>query len=248
MISKWLLVSLLALGVQNISAGNTISNFIDVTKFNMVFYDPMTQLSLKGALENIGRGPFSGVGFRGVKCDCEGLTCGCCSGINVTTFNFNRKACTNFTYYPENLAIKLNFVLNDKEIVTSGVISANNPAPFCVPVYPPFMSFCVRLYDVFMMGRNLHACVDLEVLAVTWPVLVLHFDCIKIGADGISWMKPGDSDNFPQMVQMGIVMPEVNGPEIYDQVNFETDPVELLNDQTLSMTPEEENNIGQLKL
>lgn len=49
-------------------------------------------------------------------------------------------------------------------------------------------------------------------------------------------------------MELEVIKPEVNGPEIYDQVDFEPDPVELPNNHTLNMTPEEENNIGQLKL
>lgn len=82
---------------------------------------------------------------------------------------------------------------------------------------------------------------------VGWPILILHFDCIKIGANGISWIKP-DNNNVLQTMELEVIKPEVNGPEIYDQVDFEPDPVELPNNHTSNMTPEEENNIGQLKL
>lgn len=63
--------------------------------------------------------------------------------------------------------------------------------------------------------------------------------------DGISWMKP---ENNIQMAGLEMIMPEVNGPEIYDQVDFEPDPVESPNNHASNMTPEEEDNIGQLKL
>jgi len=95
---------------------------LDVNKF-MVFYDPNTHLALKGALENISRGPFPGIGFRGIKCNCENLTCGCCSGINVTRFNIDHHACTNFTYSPEDFAIKLKLIINEREILSTGSIS-----------------------------------------------------------------------------------------------------------------------------
>lgn len=93
----------------------------DLSKFTKVFYDPNTRVALKGALEKVGREPFPGIGFRGIKCNCEGLTCGCCSGINITKLNFDQRACTNFTYSPEDFAIKAKFILNEKEIVTATI-------------------------------------------------------------------------------------------------------------------------------
>lgn len=114
-----------------------------------------------------------------------------------------------------------------------------------MPFYLPFISFCVRFFDVYTSGRNLHACIDFETLVVSWPVLVLHFDCVKIGADGVSWVKPED------VSVLQAARPEVaesNGPIVYDEVDFESDPTELPSNQTLNLTLEEEDNIGQLKL
>jgi len=244
MLSKWLFISLLALEVQNISAGTYMINY-DLPQFNMVFYNLNTQMPLQGALEYGSRNPFPGVGFRGVKCDCDGLTCGCCSGINITRFNINQQVCTNFTYQPEDLAIQFKFVLNNREVVSTGAISGRNPPPFCIPIYPPFAQVCVRFFDIYMSGRNLHACIDLETNVVGWPVLILHFDCVQIGADGISWMKPDAGNGQP--AQLVVIMPEANGPEVYDQVDFEPE-IQVPNNHNSSMTPEEENNIGQLKL
>ncbi|XP_039305265.1 uncharacterized protein LOC105195304 [Solenopsis invicta] len=244
MLSKWLLVFLLALELQNSSANNYFNNHIDVTKLNipLTFYNPNTGLTLTGALEKIGRNPFLGIGFRGVECACNhNFTCSCCSSINITRINFERHACGNVIFYPQDLAFKLNLVINEREILAAGPISFRNPPVFCVP-YPPFANFCVRIFDISVDGNNLHACVDFEIRVLsTWPLLIVHFDCIKLGADGIAWMKPENGSNVPLAIQ-----PEVNGPEIYDQVDFE--PIEFPNNHTWNMTLEEENIIGQLKL
>lgn len=119
-----------------------------------------------------------------------------------------------------------------------------------MPIYPPFISFCIRVYDFHVSGRNLHACIDFEALVVTWPILVLHFDCVKVGADGISWMKPGNDSNVPLNTMLAVLKPEVNGPEIYDQVDFEPDlEIESPNNHTSNTsTSEDGDNIGQLKL
>lgn len=109
--------------------------------------------------------------------------------------------------------------------------------------YLPFISFCVRFFDIYTSGRNLHTCIDFETHVVRWPILVLHFDCVKIGADGISWIKPEDAS------ALQVANPEIaesNGPEVFDDVNFESDSTELPSNQTSNLTSED--NIGQLKL
>ncbi|XP_072756826.1 uncharacterized protein [Anoplolepis gracilipes] len=241
MLVKWLYMSLLIVVIQNVTAN---INYIDVSKYDMVYYNPNTQLGLKGELESVGRHPLPRISFHGAGCNCENLTCGCCTGINITAFNFDRHACTNITYMPEDFGIKLKFIINERVLVSTGVISAKNPPPLCMPFYLPFISFCVRFFDVYTSGKNLHACVDFETIVVRWPILILHFDCIKIGADGVSWMKPEDVNAVLQMTNPQVS--ESNGPEVYDQVNFEPDSTELPSNQTL--TSEEEDNIGQLKL
>ncbi|XP_018307164.1 uncharacterized protein [Mycetomoellerius zeteki] len=241
MLIKWLLVFLLALDIQNTSASNYI-NYID--NFS-IFYDPNTRLALKGALEYVGRDSFSGIGFHGANCSCEGLRCGCCNGINITRFNIDHHACANITFYPKNRTMNLKFTVNERELLNIDSITDKAQIPFCVPFYPPFISFCVRVFDIYLSGKNLHACIDLEALVVSWPILVLHFDCVKIGADGISWIKPDDNSSVPQLT---VIKPEVNGPEIYDPVDFEPDSVGFPNNHTSNMTSEEEDNIGQLKI
>ncbi|KAM0735657.1 hypothetical protein ACS0PU_010805 [Formica fusca] len=241
MLIKWICMSLLILVIQDVTAD---TGYIDVSKYDMVYYDPNTRLRLKGELED-SRDPVPRISFHGAGCNCENFTCGCCTGVNITTFNFDRHACTNFTYIPEDFAIKLKFIINERVLLSTGAISAKNPPPLCMPFYLPFISFCVRFFDVYTSGRNLHACIDFETLVVSWPVLVLHFDCVKIGADGVSWVKPED------VSVLQAARPEVaesNGPIVYDEVDFESDPTELPSNQTLNLTLEEEDNIGQLKL
>ncbi|XP_018371876.1 PREDICTED: uncharacterized protein LOC108766843 [Trachymyrmex cornetzi] len=242
MLIKWLLVSLLVLGVQNTSVNNYINQ---IDNFS-IFYNPNTRLALKGALEYVGRDSFSGIGFRGANCSCEDRICSCCSGINITRFNIDHHVCTNITFYPKDLAMNLKLIVNERELLnTKDSISGKVQIPFCVPVYPPFVSFCIRVFDIYLSGRNLHACIDLEAYVISWPILVLHFDCVKIGADGISWLKPDDNSSIPQPT---VIKPEVNGPEIYDPVDFEPSSVGFPNNHTSNMTPEEEDNIGQLKI
>lgn len=97
----------------------------DVTKYDMIYYNPTTRLGLKGKLEDVGRDPSSGVAFRGIACSCEGPTCGCCAGINITAFKFDRRACTNFTYVPEDFAVNVTFMVNDRVLIRTGALSGN---------------------------------------------------------------------------------------------------------------------------
>lgn len=87
----------------------------------MIYYNPNTRLGLKGELE-VGRNPLPRIAFHGVGCSCNNLTCGCCTGVNITAFNFDHHACTNFTYIPEDFAIKFKFIMNEK-VLSTGVIS-----------------------------------------------------------------------------------------------------------------------------
>lgn len=127
--------------------------------------------------------------------------------------------------------------------------SAKNPPPFCFPLpYVPAVDFCVRFYDISMKDNNLQACIDFETRVIQSPIMVLHFDCIRIGAEGISWVKPENSEIFDG-TNTDFSAPAVEEPEVYDEVNFETNnsvaPVANI-DSTPSS--EEEENIGQLKL
>ncbi|KAK2576881.1 hypothetical protein KPH14_005507 [Odynerus spinipes] len=218
-------------------------NEIDTIEYMSSYYDPTTGLELKGELQDSGRNPLQSpkIIFRGLPCFCDNLTCGCCAGVNLTAVNFNRRACTKFTYDPDEFAVNMAFSMNEKEVFSSS-LSAKNPPPVCIPfVYFPAITFCARLFDIHTPGRNLHACLDLETRVVNAPILILHFNCVKVGADGISLAKPGE--NFSNFVPT----PNVSEPEIYDEVNFEQSDFEdsIVGGTTLS--PEEEASIGQLK-
>ncbi|KAI4504226.1 hypothetical protein M0802_000697 [Mischocyttarus mexicanus] len=227
--------------IVNISYGRKPVN-IDFTEYLSAYYDPTTGIELKGEPE-IERSPnqMPKFIFRGMPCSCTNMTCGCCAGVNLTAINFNRRACTKFTYDPREFSISMAFSMNEKEIFSSS-LSAKNPPPICIPfVYFPAITFCARLYDIHTPGTNLHACLDLETRVVNAPILVLHFDCMKIGTDGISLLKPnGNQANY-------LSTSNSNDPEIYDEVNFEQSDLEVTNDVGTTLSPEDEAAIGQLK-
>ncbi|XP_076760799.1 uncharacterized protein LOC143429196 [Xylocopa sonorina] len=208
-----------------------------------MYYDPVTGLGLKARLESFGRNPFNTkIAFRGLSCNCEGLTCKCCGGVNITAISFNHLTCTKFVYDPEEFAIKMTIIMNEKDIY-SNTIAAKNPPPLCAPLpYLPIVNFCVRFFDIYTIGRNLHACIDLETRIIGQPILVLHFNCVKMGVDGISWTKPEEASNHT------VSEVQVSEPEVYDEVDFEQLDLEVYANYTSTLTPEEEAQIGQLKL
>lgn len=51
------------------------------------------------------------------------------------------------------------------------MFSAKNPPPMCMPVpYTP-VQMCLKLFDIFTPGRNLHMCMDIEVKTVERPLM-----------------------------------------------------------------------------
>lgn len=60
----------------------------------------------------------------------------------------------------------------DQQVLYENMFSAKNPPPLCMPVpYTP-ASMCIKLFDVFTPGRNLHMCMDIETKVRDEPWLV----------------------------------------------------------------------------
>ncbi|KAL2729979.1 hypothetical protein V1477_015790 [Vespula maculifrons] len=218
----------------------------NMTEYVSSYYDPTTGLELNGQPEDVERTPFQlpKLIFRGMPCFCNNMTCGCCAGVNLTAINFNRRACTKFTYDPQKFAINMSFNMNEKEIFSSS-LSAKNPPPVCIPfVYIPVITFCARFFDIHTIGTNLHACLDLETRVVNAPILILHFNCVKIGTEGISLSKPGEN-----LTGLSSTSNLNEKDEIYDEVNFEQSDLDVTNNFNGGTTysPEDEAAIGQLK-
>lgn len=105
-----------------------------------------------------------------------------------------------------------------------------NPPPACVPVSPapfiPGLDFCIRFYNVYTPGQNIHACVNFETQIARVPLLVLQFDCFRMGADGFAIVKP-DAVNAGLSTSSTMLPIEEADPlsesstEVYDEITEE---------------------------
>ncbi|XP_068083510.1 uncharacterized protein [Anabrus simplex] len=184
----------------------------------VVFYD----------LRNSTRPPLKQLLNR-LPCSCQNLGCGCCAGMSVQIINFNRRACMNLTYDPYEFSLTARMYMND-DIIFERSISGKNPPPICVPVpipYVEYLHFCVLFFDIFTPGVNIHMCMDFEAYYKQSPLAIIHFDCMRMGADGLAWIKPEDNGGLPLPTAPGDdnqgVAPVAPadpdyGDEIYDEV------------------------------
>ncbi|KAL3289540.1 hypothetical protein HHI36_022957 [Cryptolaemus montrouzieri] len=139
------------------------------------------------------------IGYRANGCSCQELTCGCCLGINMNQFNFNREGCINFSYRPEEFVIDMNMILNNESVYQNS-ISGRNPPPICLPislftsfVFPVPVDICAKVFDIYTKDQNIHMCFDLEARISQAQVLILHFDCMVMGRQGVAPLKPGEA-------------------------------------------------------
>ena len=89
---------------------------------NSIYYDPVTNKSLMGNVEDVGRITASSImNFKGLPCTCANLVCGCCTGVKLNFIKFDRRVCTNVTYVPQDFALQMNLLMDDKEIFSNKI-------------------------------------------------------------------------------------------------------------------------------
>ncbi|XP_023246042.1 uncharacterized protein LOC106646220 [Copidosoma floridanum] len=206
------------------------------------YYNPMTGEALEGHIddERLPSGTPK-IGFKGLPCTCVDQSCGCCAGLNITAIDFDRRYCVNFTLDPIQFEIDMQVLMNENEIYQTS-LSARNPPPVCVPLpYVPVLNFCLRFYDLSLNNSNLNACMDFETRLAQSPLLVMHFNCVRVGGSGIAWAKPGD-----YLLNNSSTQQTTDG---FDHVDFDADdgPTVISSDFT-TLAPEDEDKIGQHRI
>lgn len=76
--------------------------------------------------------------------------------------------------------------------------------------YIPSMDVCLKMFDIYTPGRNLHACVNFLTRIEHAEVLVLEFDCFVIGRDGVSIEKYNASTATPTTMYDTTAMADVD--------------------------------------
>ncbi|XP_057323365.1 uncharacterized protein LOC130666410 [Microplitis mediator] len=93
-------------------------------------------------------------------CKCGGGLCSCCSKLLYD--RWKQKACVEVTYDPDEFSFTAKIMFNDRVLYTRSV-SGKNPRPICVPLPRiPLVRACVRFYNIYFQGRNVHMCVSME--------------------------------------------------------------------------------------
>jgi hypothetical protein len=109
------------------------------------------------------------------SCKCTGYTCSCCVNLPIL-----KEVCIQVSFIPGNLTLDITLTLNGKVILHTK-ISGKNPPPICVgiPLFPKLAGICLRLYDIQIQNRRLHACIAIEVKLV-FKVIKLKIGCFNI--------------------------------------------------------------------
>ncbi|KYM82584.1 hypothetical protein ALC53_07075 [Atta colombica] len=129
-------------------------------------------------------------------CQCSGGVCSCCSRILYDTWK--QKACVNITYDPDEFSFTANIMMNDRVLYTR-TVSGKNPRPICVPVPRLPIRACVRFYNIYFQGRNIHLCLNMEGKFQDTTLFKISLDCLRFGSNGLALLKPEDGGGLGQV-------------------------------------------------
>ncbi|XP_012541084.1 uncharacterized protein LOC105839362 [Monomorium pharaonis] len=146
-------------------------------------------------------------------CQCRGGVCGCCSRLLYDTWK--QKACVNITYDPDEFSFTANILMNDRVLYTR-TVSGKNPRPICVPVPRLPIRACVRFYNIYFQGRNIHLCLNMEGKFQDTTLFKVSFDCLRFGSNGLALLKPEDGGGLGQVELFPEDPDDGNNSEDYD--------------------------------
>lgn len=87
----------------------------------------------------------------------------------------------NFTYDPMEFAILMDMNMNENSIYSNSA-SARDPPPLCIPVptgpLPLGMDMCIKMFNIFTPGYNLHFCLDIMARVQSSPIMVKQLEMV----------------------------------------------------------------------
>ncbi|XP_001608146.1 uncharacterized protein LOC100114629 [Nasonia vitripennis] len=130
-------------------------------------------------------------------CTCGQGVCSCCSKILMNFWK--QRACVNVTYDPDEFAFTAKLSMNEQLLFTR-TVSGKNPRPVCVPVPRlQVVRACIRFYNIHFIGRNVHACVNMEGKFQETTLFKVGMDCLRLGQNGVALVKPEDGGGIGQV-------------------------------------------------
>lgn len=76
------------------------------------------------------------------------------------------------TYDPNEFQVTMNVMMND-DVLYMNMFSGKNPPPICVPLGSTPIELCMKFFNIFTPGRNIHMCFDMEAKVREKPYLVM---------------------------------------------------------------------------
>ncbi|KAJ8686174.1 hypothetical protein QAD02_021968 [Eretmocerus hayati] len=146
--------------------------------------------SAEPGIAGAGQGDASVSATKQGPCKCALGVCSCCSRVLLNFWK--QRACVNVTYDPDEFAFTAKLSMND-QLLFKRTVSGKNPRPVCVPVPRiPAIRACVRFYNIYFQGRNVHACVNMEGKFRDTVLFKVGMDCLRLGSNGVALVKPED--------------------------------------------------------
>jgi len=140
--------------------------------------------------------------------------------------------CANVSFVPQLEEAQLEVFLNGKPSSKYG-ISVRDPAPFCIPVMMGVpMAMCVQMTEVTMVGNNLNMCMDFVVRLATTDLFEMHFQCMRMGLDGLQYV---DKNGKPVLPAGG---GQSDDPEEYEYAELEDQPEEYPSQEEVKDEPD----------
>lgn len=227
----------------------------------MTYYDPNTGTELYAEINDLKQNNSIATKiYQRSLCHCEENSCNCCVGIRF--IGFNGPVCIRITINEDSKAV---ITANGNTILTH-YFRGKNIILFSFYVFIELCSFsryifivahsrprCVGLFnlinicgqfDFYYVNDHLRSCTSFSLQFLFLTFSDFQFPCVQIGDDGIS------------MASLGLLLNQIGtgseqqatNSEIYDEVDFEQQDLEIHDNHMSMLTPEQETQIGQLKL